>query len=378
MKIVEVISDTNIGGAGIVLLTRIAAAQKEYLQNTVVIVPIGSALKKRFEVNGINVIEANVKGDKSFGFFAIFKYIRILKRLSPDIINCHGALSCRIAACLCSVPIRVYTRHCAFPVNIFYKKKVVRCINKAVQNCLSHHVIAVAEAAKKNLTDMGVPSDKITVIINGVEEIKTVSSDNKKRLRGELNIPQNSIVIGIFARLEKCKGHEDFLNAAKIVVEHSDNFRFLIVGSGSEEKLLKIKCKELGLDNYVIFTGFIENTVPYFNITDINVNCSKGTETSSLALSEGMSIGIPAVVSDFGGNPYMVRNRYNGLVYPTGNYEILAKLLIELSLNREEYKLFSNNAYNRYKEELNAKEMSRQTYSLYERLACRQGLVKEN
>ena len=50
------------------------------------------------------------------------------------------------------------------------------------------------------------------------------------------------------------------------------------------------------------------------NIVDINVNCSVGTETSSLALSEGMSLGIPAVVSDFGGNPYMIEHGVNGLV----------------------------------------------------------------
>ncbi len=39
------------------------------------------------------------------------------------------------------------------------------------------------------------------------------------------------------------------------------------------------------------------------NITDIQVNASYGTEATSLSLLEGMSLGIPAVVSDFEGIP---------------------------------------------------------------------------
>lgn len=371
MKIVEVISDTNIGGAGMVLLTRICAAQKEYAQNTVVIIPDGSALKKRLDEKGIKVIEANVRGDKSFDIFSIFRYIRILKGLSPTVINCHGSLSCRIAAFFCRIPVRLYTRHCAFPLNNLQKNKLFMRINRVAQKLLSHHIIAVAEAAKSNLTDMGIPSDKITVIINGVEKVREISNDEKMKIRKEMNISLDSTVVGIFARLEKCKGHEDLLHAAKIIIDKNTDFRFLIVGNGKEKDNLKKKCKELGLDDHVIFTGFIEDTAPYFNITDINVNCSKGTETSSLALSEGMSLGIPAVASDFGGNPYMVRDGYNGFVYPTGNYKVLSERLLELAKNREVYKDFSKNAYERYTEELNAKEMSRQTYSLYEELSRR-------
>ena len=65
MKILEVISDTNIGGAGIVLLTRINSAPREYKESTTVILPQGSALKKRFEAYGIKVEEIPIKGDKS-------------------------------------------------------------------------------------------------------------------------------------------------------------------------------------------------------------------------------------------------------------------------------------------------------------------------
>ena len=374
MKILEIISDTNIGGAGIVLLTRINSAPSEYKNSTTVILPKGSALKRRFEACGIKVEEIRIKGDRSLDFIAIFKYKKLLKRHSPDIINCHGALSCRIAAYLCRIPVRLYTRHCAFPLSKICGNKLYKKLIGYIQMRLSNYVIAVAEAAKTNLIDMGINENKITVIINGVDETRASSKDEKEALRKKLNIYSGCSVVSIFARLEKCKGHEDFLNAAKIISEYSPNFKFLIVGDGSEKFSLKEKCKELGLNPYVVFTGFIEKTSPYFSITDINVNCSNGTETSSLALSEGMSLGIPAVVSDFGGNPHMVRNGYNGFVYPSGDYKTLAKYIIFLSENKDEYLVFSQNAKKRYEGEFNSKEMSRQTYALYKELACRHSI----
>ena len=120
-----------------------------------------------------------------------------------------------------------------------------------------------------------------------------------------------------------------------------------------------------GLSPYVRFTGFADDVSPYYNIMDINVNCSVGTETSSLALSEGMSLGIPAVVSDYGGNPYMVRHGVNGLVYPTGRYDILAREIHRLASDERLYRQLSGGAYRRFLTELNAKQMTENTERLY-------------
>jgi glycosyltransferase involved in cell wall biosynthesis len=44
------------------------------------------------------------------------------------------------------------------------------------------------------------------------------------------------------------------------------------------------------------------------NIMDLQINASYGTEATSLSLLEGMCLGVPAVVSDFGGNPYVIED----------------------------------------------------------------------
>ncbi len=367
MKILEIISDTNIGGAGVLLLTRLMS-NKEMRDSTVVVIPTGSMLKSRLEQNGIAFLEVDACRDRSFEFSAIAKFIGAIKRLSPDIINCHGCLSFRIAAFICRVPVRFYTRHCVFPLKVWQKNRISRLLIGKAQVLLSNGIIAVAYAAKDNLVDMGVPDERIFVVINGVAEISRNSEKEREKTKKLLGIPKNSRVIGIFARLESYKGHMELIQASEILLKKDDTYYFLIVGDGSMKKELKAECKKRGIDNHIIFTGFVEDVSTYFNITDINVNCSWGTETSSLALSEGMSLGIPAVASDYGGNRHMVKDGINGYIYPSGDYRALADCICRIFNDAALYEKLSKGAYDRFKTEFNSEKMAKQTYELYKKI----------
>ena len=367
MQVVEAISDMNIGGAGVLLWLRLKNSDRSKIKSTVLL-PKGSALRSRFTAIDIPVIEVDGCYDRSLDIRAIKDYRRVLKRLSPDLVNCHGCLSCRIAARQCHVPVSIYTRHCAYPPKRWQTSLLGRSLIGWEQCLLSDHVIAVAEAAKQNLMEIGVSSKQISVIINGVEGVRRLSQQEREEVRQKLNVPKEATVIGIFGRLEPCKGHTVFLESAEKLLASSDRFFFLIVGGGSREEELKRDSRCKGIDEHVRFVGFVEDIAPYMNISDIAVNCSVGTETSSLALSEAMSLGIPCVVSDYGGNPYMIKQGVNGLVYPTADATTLAAYLHRLSENKVLYEELSRNAYDRFYGELNAQNMTRQTEALYERL----------
>jgi glycosyltransferase involved in cell wall biosynthesis len=104
--------------------------------------------------------------------------------------------------------------------------------------------------------------------------------------------------------------------------------------------MLKKMSQKLNLCDKIIFTGFVHDVSPYMNISDVNVNCSIGTETSSLALSEGMSLGIPAIASDYAGNKYIVKNRVNGLIFRQRDHVDLAKKILFLVKCRKQYMIF--------------------------------------
>ncbi|MBQ9085828.1 MAG: glycosyltransferase [Clostridia bacterium] len=371
MKIVEVISDTNIGGAGVLLCTRLKHSDPEKFQ-TAVILPTDSKLKPRIEGLGRSVYEIPGKGDRSWSLEGLYGFMALFFRLRPDLVNCHGSLTGRVAATLCGIPTVVYTRHCAYPTKPWQKYKLVRAIMGICQMPFYDHVIAVADAARQNLQDLGIPKKRISVIINGVEELKKYAEEEKSAIRKKLGIPQDAFVIGICARLEACKGHKDLLEAARILLHRSRRFRFLIIGGGSLFEQLKVESRKKGIEPYVIFTDFVEDVTPYMNCMDLQVNCSVGTETSSLALSEGMSLGIPMVVSNYGGNPYMVRNGVNGYLFPAGQFEVLAEKILFLFEHPSIYQKMSKQARLRFLEELNAREMTRQTNALYRSLILSQ------
>ena len=366
IKVLEAISDGNIGGAGVLLCSRLKNSDKGKIE-TIVLAPEGSKLIKRLKGIGIKVIGVGCRANRSFDIISIFKLVRIIKNIRPDIINAHGWLSFRIAAAICGVKIRLYTRHCTFPLKRFFKFKITKAVFGFFTKVLSHHVIAVAGVVKENLIDMGVDRREISVIINGCEALRPASAAEIRTLRSYYGIADDVRIIGINARLERYKGHECLLNAISLLKGRVPLVCF-VIGDGSIRKELENKCKELGIVSNVIFVGFVEDVSPYINALEININCSTGTETSSLALSEGMSLGKPAIASDFGGNPYMVRDRVNGLIFPQNHSWSLAEKILLLLMDKDLYAKLSRRATERFKNELNAKKMTEKTEDLYEKL----------
>lgn len=362
LRVLEVISDMNIGGAGRLLINRIKNMDKERFDVTV-IVPKGSMLSDFLKRENVTVLEVNGSKDKSFEIKSLLAFLKLIKRVSPDIINCHGSMNARVAAKLARVKIKIFTRHCDFPLKGIYKSGGIRSFLGLFNNFISDGAIAVSDSAKRNLLELGIKEEKIKVIINGAQPQIKLSDDEKRNFKEKLNISQDKVLVSIFARIEEYKDHITFLKAANVLREY--NCLFVIVGTGREEANIKRYVKELDLEKKVLFVGFVNDITPWMNITDINVNCSVGTETSSLALSEGMSLGIPCVVSDYPGNTYMIRDKENGLVFPQGDHRALAKKIKCLIENRDLYNKLSDNAFKRFESELNAKSMTLKTEEYY-------------
>ena len=364
IKIRHFITDTNIGGAGRLLCTQIKNMDANQFRIFVAI-PYNSKLINDLKKLNCTIIKCKYNADRSLSIEGIIEDYQIIRRIRPHIVHSHASLSSRIAATLMAVPSRIFTRHCAFPIPKHMKNPIIKGAIGEMNDILSTKIIAVADAAKQNLVNMGCYEKHIITVINGVEPIALISSNERKYLRAKLGIDKDSFVVTIIARLEEYKGHKTLLHAAKICLKYYSDFKFLIVGSGTQENDLKNLTRELKIENSVHFLGFCNDVAPVLNITDINVNCSYGTETSSLALSEGMSLGIPSVASDYGGNPHMVKNGVNGLLFPQKNPDALAQALIRLRCDSDLYAKCSAGAYKRFKEEFNASIMTDKMMSIY-------------
>lgn len=363
IKVVEVISDTNIGGAGRLLLSRIKYSNKKRFKY-IVILPKDSLLSPLLKNAGANIIEIEGCRDKSFDLKVIISLYKTIKFISPSIVNSHACISARIASKLAGVKVNLSTRHCAFPIKSIYLLPFAKRISGYINSYLSDGVIAVSNSARENLLQLGINDKKIKVIINGAEKLSALPTEEKKKIKAGLKIPAESIVVSIFARLESYKDHKTFLRASN-VLKNNENIYFLVVGTGSLDKSLREYAQKIGVKENVRFLGFVDDVSNIMNITDINVNCSIGTETSCLALSEGMSLGIPAIASDYSGNKYIVKNKVNGLIFSQKDHIALAKSILLLVNDKKLYSYLSQNAKNRFINELNAERMTLETERYY-------------
>lgn len=129
------------------------------------------------------------------------------------------------------------------------------------------------------------------------------------------------------ARLNAVKGHKYLIEAAEQLKKEGRSIKVLIAGTGDMQEELKKSVKQKNLEDVVIFVGFITDVKPFLSILDLQVNASYGTEATSLALLEGMSLGIPAVVSNYGGNPGVITNGENGYLFESQNTNDFVKYL---------------------------------------------------
>lgn len=367
MRVLHVISDENIGGAGVLLTTLLRNFDRERVESAVAL-PSGSALCERIEALGIPIYPLKHACDRMNGA-SVREIGRIVKQTRTDLIHANAALSARMAGKLLGVPV-IHTRHCCYPPSGVWKYRAARYVGGVCNRMLSDCVIATAEAAAEDLRALGIPREKIKVIINGSEVVRAVNEGELEAVRTRWNIEKEDFTVGICARLEKCKGHETFLQAAKLVTERMPQlrFRFLIVGTGSLRQELETLTDTLGLRGSVRFLGFLEDMAPIYRILRLNVNCSNGTETSCLAISEGMSASLPTVASDYGGNRAMIGESEAGILFPVGDAESLANAICAIAGDMKLETRMKAAAYERYLQNYTAKGMTEQVTRVYERL----------
>lgn len=366
VKVLNIISDTNIGGAGRCVLNFLDHYDRTKFAVRVV-VPKGSLLTPEIEKRRTKVIEVEGIADRSFDWASVSKLKRIIREQNPDIVHTHGAFSGRIAGKLCGKKV-VYTRHSVFPVSPKISRGLGKFLNKTANEFFADDIIAVAEAAKDNLTEGGISADRIRVILNGVEAVRPCTAEELAANRITYGVEAEDFVIGILARLEAVKGHKYLIEAAEMLLQEGRRLKVLIAGAGAMETELKALIAEKGREKEIRMLGFVSDIRGLLSVLDVQANASYGTEATSLALLEGMSLGIPAVVSDYGGNPGVITQGENGFLFRQQDSTDMAGYLRELMDHPEIYERMKRRAEEIFAEKFTAEQYARNIEAVYDGL----------
>ena len=186
---------------------------------------------------------------------------------------------------------------------------------------------------------------KVVLIPNGVnyEEFETVFS--KRECREKLKLPLDKKIILFVGSLSPRKSPQVLLKSMIKVIEHIPDSHLIFVGEGDMRKLLIEESKKMGLENYVKFTGFIDDDkrVFYYKSADLFVLPSL-SEAAPLSLLEASVSGLPLVVSDLEVFRSIVKDGVNGLFTRTGDEKDLADKITYLLENENIRKEMGRNA----------------------------------
>ena len=363
-RVLNVISDTNIGGAGRVILNYLRYADAQRFE-TLAAVPKGSLLGPPLAQAGAQVLEVDGLADRSYHREDVKALKALMKRVKPDLVHTHGALSGRIAARQCGIPV-VYSRHSAFPVPAKLKYPPGRWVNKLLNEHYADRIIAVSPATRDNLTEGGISPDKITVVMNGTAPVAQEPPEERARLRAALGLEPETVAFGILARLEDYKGHLYLVEAARLLKEQGrTGFQVLIAGTGSFEETVAQAVEQAQVGDVVQLLGFRSDVPQLLNCLDVQLNASYGTEATSMALLEGMSLGLPTIASDYGGNPWVVDSGRTGLLFPSRNAAALAEKMAYMIDCPEERQEMGRRAKERFLQEFTGEVFARSTEQVY-------------
>lgn len=256
-----------------------------------------------------------------------------------DIIHCHGARGNMMGALLrkpTGLPV-VSTVHSDYRLDYLGRplaKYTYGAVNTFALRLLDYR-IGVSDATTDLLISRGFDPNRLFTIYNGLDFTpRAAHMDREEYLRSlGLSWPQDSVIVGIAARLNPVKDIATLVRGFARAHEGCPQLRLLIAGDGEQMDMLKALAAQLGVEKEVCFAGWVSDTDSYYNALDINTLTSL-SETFPYALTEGARAGLPTVASRVGGVPYLIDHGVNGFLFEPGDSEALARHLSVLAADK--------------------------------------------
>ena len=206
-------------------------------------------------------------------------------------------------------------------------------------------VVSTDEERQDVIRHYDAPRRNVHVIPAGVN-LEMFQPVDRDAARAELGIREERVILYV-GRIEPLKGIDILLRAIPMLEYGQDPasstgkaLRVMVVGGnpGNDAELDRLKSltAELGISDYVTFTGSVpQNTLPtYYSAADVFVLPSH-SESFGLAPLEAMACGTPVVVSRVGGMKTFVNSGENGYLVPWRCPESFAQRLDVLLANPE-------------------------------------------
>lgn len=242
---------------------------------------------------------------------AIALIARTLRRTGADLVHTHlstSSVNGTLAGRLARVP----------------SVATVHGMSGKMSFLAADRLIAVSNGVRDHLVAQGLDGRKIHVVYNGVPTPRTTES--RDAARASFGFAPDDEVVGTVARLVGIKGYDDLLRAFALVAAERPRARFLVVGDGEEAARLRTLARDLGLNDRLIWAGYLEDVANPLATMDAFAFASH-KEAMGVAVVEAMLMGLPVASTNVGGLTEVVSDA--GLLVPPHAPEALARAIAE-------------------------------------------------
>ncbi len=248
----------------------------------------------------------------------VWKLFRLMRTERPDIVHTHTAkagTAGRVAGIMYK-GLSGKTRRCHFVHtyhgHVFhsyygmFKTRLFLAIERFLARFATDRIIVISEQQLREINEtfrVG-RREQFAVIPLGIDlSAYAAWRDRRPRLRNELKLKDDEVLIGIVGRATEIKNHRLFLEAAALLKRtFGSKIHFAIIGDGNLRRDLEAQARSLGLENDVSFLGTRNDPEDFYPALDI-VALTSLNEGTPLTLIEAMANARPVIATAVGGVP---------------------------------------------------------------------------
>jgi len=296
IKVAHVIRVFSYGGAEVLL--REFFEQPEFKEHVISDVFVLDHIKLGLK----NDVTPNIR---NFYYYKIttwrflFEYIKFLSQIAKgkyDVVHMHLPV-----AGWMGVIAKLFTRKTKYVYSehnlvTFYSKYnyYLSGITYGFFDCVIFVSHEVGEIIRKAQKGWFFKTKNAVTILNGIDTNKFLCTH-----RSQLE-PSKTLTVGLVARFRPQKRVDRWVEVAAALHKKNSNIKFIMVGDGPDDEMLRQKIAELNLKDIIQLTGMLSDTYQAYKQIDIFLLTSD-FEGLPLALLEAMSCGCVPVVSNVGG-----------------------------------------------------------------------------
>ena len=216
----------------------------------------------------------------------------------------------------------------------------------------------------------GLPFDKINVIPNGINLSNFTGIERDYDFRRQYAMDNEKIILYV-GRLVYEKGVQHLIAAMPKILSNYHDAKLIIAGRGGMMDELRAEASNLGLNDKIYFTGYLNSkqVQKMYKCADVAVFPSTYEPFGIVAL-EAMLAGVPTVVSDVGGLDEIVTHGVDGMKSYAGNANSIADSVTALLYDHQLATNVSKKAKQKVKEQFNWEKIAQDTHFTYEKAIC--------